>query len=42
MPFVNVHGVLVLLADGGDTNTRYCNWKLFQLFAMQGDGDPKT
>ena len=36
---VNVHGVVVLFAGGGDTSTLHV---ITKLFVATGGGDPKT
>ena len=36
---VNVHGVVVLFADGGDTETLFV---VIKLFVVTCGGDPKT
>ena len=38
---VNVHGVVVLFASGGDTSTLHVITKLFELFAPRGSGEQK-
>ena len=39
---VNIHGLVVLFAGGGDTSTLHVITELFELFAPRGGVEQKT